>query len=300
MNGNKSLRYVLAVSTVAAGTLTALPAHADVTVTLVGANCTSLTPSGPDALGNYTLTCNQGPTASCVVTAAPGTSLPSTATSVTLTASAACGTISGWTRNGQSIAGTATHWTDTFSANESTTSGNVMRYHVTSSSGGGDVTVTQAAAPSSTGSWAGTCPGFRNTRVLKLGWTGTGTRQATSSVGGFGNNDIVVAQFTTGPLNTAITPKIIGYEYIDASTYRTGAISQFPCDFTGATSSTVVGGSFRLGTTYETGSAFKPKVLLPNTTYYLNIKNTYSKFGVETSSCPAGRSCNIAVEITGT
>src|SRR4029078_3568457 len=77
-----------------------------------------------------------------------------------------------------------------------------------------------------------TCSGFAETIVVDLPWGLPGSGGVRVITKGFGNNDIVVARFTT-PATTAanVYASIAAAEYVDQKHQRTAALSRTPCDF---------------------------------------------------------------------
>ncbi len=127
------------------------------------------------------------------------------------------------------------------------------------------------------GSWGGTCAGFATTIVLVENWANP---QRMFS-GPFGENDIMVVQFTTGSQqslpNTLI--RLAAAEYQGPPTLRTAALSDKPCDlgglpFAGAfiTNQTTVTFNFTIDVSFPPFPGFYP-VLKRNTTYYMNLRN---------------------------
>ncbi len=157
---------------------------------------------------------------------------------------------------------------------------------------------TSVALVESTGSgaWSGTCPGFTNTRLLVENWAAP-ARLFTRDYGGFGADDIVVVQITTGTqASTGNTLRIAAAEWQDPGSQRIAALSDKPCDFVGlpGLGSTVPGNlsptiNFTVVTPYAPFPGYYPILGIPNKTYYFNIKNTPGQCNTPT--------CNIAVDL---
>jgi hypothetical protein len=131
---------------------------------------------------------------------------------------------------------------------------------------------------------------------LNMNWANP-ARMYTSSVSGFGPNDIVVVAFTTGSVaspNNSL-PRLVAAEYQSPPSTRIANLSATPCDFgaqltQGATTSgTTVTVPFTVANSNNYG--YYP-ILNTNTTYYLNIKNAPS------SSCTSsGGDCDMAIDL---
>jgi len=110
------------------------------------------------------------------------------------------------------------------------------------------------------------CPGYANTRILPIKWDPKGQQhELSASVGGFGANDILITQFTTG----ASSPDRGFTTMAESSgppTTRVAKLSTIPCD--------LVPPAYT-GQTPQFGLAFgsQPGYLQPNTVYYFNAKN---------------------------
>ena len=144
--------------------------------------------------------------------------------------------------------------------------------------------------------WDGTCPGFSNTRVLKMDWSNP-QRLYTSSVGGFGPNDAVVVVFTTGNVSSPDNnlARVVAGEWQTGPSTRSATLSDTPCDFgpqafPGAvTSGTTVTVPFTVNNPNNYG--YYP-ILQLQKTYYFNIQNAPNP------SCANTGNCNIAVDLT--
>jgi hypothetical protein len=126
------------------------------------------------------------------------------------------------------------------------------------------------------GPWDGFCPGYTHTRLLVENWA-TPVALLTYGAGGFGPDDIVVVQFTTGnfPSGSNLL-SIAGAEYGDPPTNRIAAMSDKPCDFVGLPffgaktgPSTSVTVPFTIDNPNNYGTY---PILHVNTTYYLNVR----------------------------
>jgi hypothetical protein len=327
MFGN-TLRNGLAAASAALAIAGTGVAHAAIQVTLPGVQvlgvdnfCSSFSTSVDPNSGGIVLTCQttaQSPDAptGCVATLNGGTS------SVTMTSSGGnaslsvtctsptTGLVYNWSRNGSPNASTAQAWMDTPAANPLLGANTAAVDHTTSyqvqvCNGAACTTVpalplvatvpAATTAPPPTGTaWNGTCSGFDNTRVMVMNWANP-TRLLTSSYGGFGANDAVVVQFTTGSVasNTLVT--LAAAEYGSTPSYRIATLSTTPCDFSrqpdwGANSE---GNSVSLPFVVISGNTygFYPK-LKGNTTYYVNIKNGPN------ANCAANANCNMLIELS--
>ena len=146
------------------------------------------------------------------------------------------------------------------------------------------------------------CAGFSATHVIDIAWgapASAAPRVLTSSNGGFGNNQIVVARFTT-PATTAagVFAVIKSAEWGDQQHLRSASLSQTPCDFSnpnplGRLATTTVGTPSPSVNYAVGGTSPYYAILLPSTTYYFNIKNEAQ--GV--STCAPGESCNMFIEL---
>jgi hypothetical protein len=314
------LRHGLAIAGALLTYAVAIPADAGKQVTLptiqvvgVDAVCDSFTVTS-DSAGVTVLTCVPvgtsvpGAPTGCVATVNGSSSLtlPNAGGSANLSVSCATptsGLTYNWFRNGNSGASALKNWTDALGAN--TGGSNVTTsYQVQVCASGACVTaptspLTVVVPGSSSGGggptgWSGRCDGFASTRVIELNWAAP-NRQLTANYGGFGTNDALVVQFTTGNVSTTNNlPNITAVEYGSSPSSRTAVLSATPCDFSqqatpGAMS---VGNSvtavFAIGT--GSGFGFYP-VLTTNTTYYLNIKNSAN------ATCASNGVCEMSVDL---
>lgn len=165
--------------------------------------------------------------------------------------------------------------------------------------GGGDTPPPPPPPPPGGGPpFSGTCPGFAGTFVSTMNWAApmrifTGTS--------FGSNDAWVIQFTT-PTNTNTTSvsHFSGAEWTSNLSWRDWVLADHACEFnpangvqppTGSGSgSTTVSSFFYVGTPGSCPSCYAP-VLVPNTTYYLNVRNFQPN-----PSC-AGSSCSMFMDL---
>jgi hypothetical protein len=140
----------------------------------------------------------------------------------------------------------------------------------------GGVAPPQCPSPPGPGPCGGpiSCPGFSNTILLEIPWI----NPPRTLTGFFGQNDIVVVKFTTGPSpSSGNLPKIAGAEFQGPPTQRTAALSATACDFNGlpypgavVPNSTSVTVNFTVDNPNNFG--YYP-ILHTNTTYYFNVKN---------------------------
>ena len=299
MSMNRSISRVLAAAVASAGF--AVPS-----MPVVGASmsCTASSFNAvADGNGNINVTCTApgSSTSTCAISVSPST-LSAAGGNVTVNVN--CGASSS-VSGGKALTANGTNsWTDTIPAN--TLSTNVTyTYTVTGDGGTRSATVTEAGQGATSPPPSGapiSCAGFSATRVIDIPWGASGSgapRVYTSTAGGFGNNQIVVARFTT-PSSSApgVYAAIGGAEWGDQQTPRTAALSTTPCDFPSPNPvgrlSTIGGGSTSPSVTYAIGgSSSYYAILQPNTTYYFNIKNEVK--GV--STCAPGQSCNMFIEL---
>jgi len=216
-----------------------------------------------------------------------------------------------WYRNGTLGAASTSSWTDTSDKNpalgqNTTSTDKTTSYQVQACAGTACTTVpttpltvivpgtTGGGVPGPPGGWGGVCPGFTNTRVIPLSWTNP-VRQYTSSYGGFGVNDAVVVEFTTGNLSSSSSlPHIVAVEFQSSPSSRIATLSKTPCDFGpqampgASTEGYTVTMAFALGTGYNWG--YYPLLEL-NTKYYVNIKNNANPV------CAANNNCNMSIDL---
>ena len=260
----------------------------------------------PDGQGNITVNCTDASgTPSCTVSASP-LSVSSGGGNVTVTASN-CGTISSWTKAGSTVNTSASSWTDAIGAN---TSGQQLSFTYTVN-GAASVTVTQPAAgtggtppPPNNSGWPVSCAGYSKTIPIDLPWGAPGSGNPRQNSSGFGNGAIVVARFTTPatiPSGLGGTVKTGQWSQIVAM--RSLSISTTPCDFSAPSSMGFYGLQTGANNTtpsflYQIGGASKTyPVLQPNTTYYINVRNTYTASnGTVVPTCTSG-TCDIFVEL---
>ncbi len=170
-----------------------------------------------------------------------------------------------------------------------TTAGTAFTVQVTAQSNGG-------GTGGNTGGGVGSCAGFTSTRVLVLDWNNP-TRVFTSSAGGFGANDAVVVQFTTGPNPSPAgnLPKIVAAEYVSAPSGRIATLSDKACDFGSglAMGAVTVNGATTVTMPFSVGpnNTGYYASLQPSTTYYINIKNAPG------STCGLSGSCDMYVDL---
>lgn len=275
----------------------AVPARAaDVTISVP--SCTSW------SLAGNTLTCNTAappPTGNgtapynCSANVTP--SALTAAGNVAVTASCSGDPVTGWRwsansgfmANSTASAGSGTvQGSTTFTVTATNAAG--------SSSAFGNVTLnTSTGGGNGGGNTAGgiSCTGFAQTTVMPLAWPASSTtiRGLSQPKGGFGANGALVVQFTTS--SSGGFGRISSAEYGSAPTGKTAVLSTTPCDFgpqplPGATQ---VGVSITVNYSVgANGTGYYPE-LLPNTTYYLNIKN--EKDGAQTCF----GSCDVAVDL---
>lgn len=172
-------------------------------------------------------------------------------------------------------------------------------FTATASNSGGTATtapVTVTVTGSTGGGGSISCPGW-NTLVLDLNWASAGNVAADSAgQGSFGNNEMVIARFTTPAGTAANLGHISAYEWPGGGgpVPRTAALSATPCNV----DTSLAAGALTQASTpniyYRVGGtdAYYP-VLQPNTTYYFNIINRNS---AGSHSCGAGV-CPIRVEL---
>ena len=176
-------------------------------------------------------------------------------------------------------------WTGGFAAGANTqqVSGSVTAtttFSATASNGGGTSTKT-ATVTVATGGGGGpiACAGYLNTNVYTATWPFT----ANGSVP-MGPLDAAVVKFTTGSSPGSGQLSMTNAPNANATTTHDYALSTQPCDFVGVKRYTASGGP-----TFRFSVSNGPNIqLLPNTTYYINIRNN------DATGCVAnGGSCDI-------
>ena len=304
-------RYILALALFAL----AIPVKADRELTVgirgVDSVCDSFTPTinGSNVVLTCVPTASQGAPAGCVanlngqVTSVNLTSVGGQATLGVTCASPTSGITYNWSKNGTLGANSSPTWTDNFPANTSTTADSTTSYQVkacvntacvTVPSIPLTVTVAKASSNNGGGGWNGVCTGFYRTVVLDFNWAAP----ARLNSGTFGINDVIVARFTTGNLDSASNnlPRVSGAEFGTPPSARYAVLSDKPCDFgpqpqQGATSA---GNSVQVPFAVGTGNnwGFYP-ILQKNTTYYFNVKNLSP-----TESCSNQGICDMFIELS--
>jgi hypothetical protein len=301
------IRRALAGLAAASAVIAFAPAHAvgistGVQILDPSGACASWTAGGTAAAP--TLTCvppttsTPGAPAGCGLTATPSTI--TAAQNVTLSATCTSGTDSttawAWT-GGSAVANPAPGVSSSQVVNvAATTTFTVVATNSVGPSSTKSATVTLSTGGGGGGGAGGaiSCSGFNSTVVMNFPYVpGTQKQIDTNAMGvGFGNNDIVVATFTTPAVMTTGGKnfQIAVVHYPGPNATRTIALSTAPCDFS---SSLVPGKSTAANDTpYLIGSATKSVgvVLLPNTKYYLNIKNLTTSgapsCGSDDGNCP--------------
>lgn len=134
------------------------------------------------------------------------------------------------------------------------------------------------------------CAGFAQTIALTMNWNAPSTLFS----GGMGPNDVLVVQFTTGPnANPNQYGNIVAAEYQSDPSARDFALSTARCDFGktlgagAASTSNTATATFSVGTNASGYYA----ALQPNTTYFLNVRNTAG------STCRSSGVCNMYVQL---
>ncbi len=144
-------------------------------------------------------------------------------------------------------------------------------------------------------SWNETCPGFTKTWVVDLNWNAPG-RVGPINIG---KNDVIVARFTTGNLDSVSNnlPRVSGAEFSSGPpSARFAVLSAKPCDFAnqarqGATSAgNSINIPFNVGATDDLTHYYP--MLAKQTTYFVNIKNLS-----QDESCGAQGACGFMVEL---
>jgi hypothetical protein len=169
---------------------------------------------------------------------------------------------------------------------------NITATPVNGSTQGSALTVAVTAQSTGGGGNTGggiSCTGVSSTRVLVVDWNSP-TRVLTAQAGGFGANDAVVVQFTTGSNNSPSNnlPKLVMAEYVSAPSGRIATLSNQPCDFgSGLAMGASVNGPTTVTMPFSVGpnnTGYYPS-LAPNTTYYLNVKNAPGATCTGTGAC---------------
>jgi hypothetical protein len=279
-----------------------------------------------DSNGNTTLTCVPisttpppvGAPTGCVATI-NGTTLTTVsltsaggqATLLVSCASPTSGITYNWSKNGVLGASSSSQFNETFPANTTTipitTSYQVKAcvntacvtvptnpLTVTVAAGGGGGGGGGGNPPPPNG-WNGSCNGFNKTVVLDLNWAAP----SRVSSGGFGPNDVIVARFTTGNLDSASNnlPRLSGAEFGSPPSARFAVLSDTPCDFSPAQKqqgAVSAGNSVQVPFAVGLGNnwGFYP-ILQKNTTYYFNVKNLSP-----TESCSNQGICDMFIELS--
>lgn len=141
---------------------------------------------------------------------------------------------------------------------------------------------TTQLAPAGGGGGAGgpiSCTGFANTIVLDMNYTVNVPSIKDTTDMTFGNTDIIVARFTTPATvnNYGFGGYLSVVEFGGLPNNRTVALSTTACDFTPTPRGKNFASAFTPNVFFgppKAGEAAVPPNLLPNTTYYFNIKNT--------------------------
>ncbi|MEO8303878.1 MAG: hypothetical protein ABI724_07135 [Betaproteobacteria bacterium] len=258
--------------------------------TVTGTNTTTGTGSPSGALNVAWTNAPPAVPSGCTLTPSP-TSLPAGGGAVTLTAACSGGgaaTNYAWTGGAIPASGT--------SAQVATSVTGTTTFTVRPSNGGGNgnlASVSVTVAGSGGGGGAISCPGYSSVIVLNLNYAvGVQSRVVTTST--FGNNDIVVAKFTTGTLSNYGKGGFLNVvENSDGPVVRTAALSTTPCDFTQGTNNVASNIAWPQINFSAPNSYGTP--LQSNTTYYLNVIN---KTNTGTATCSTG-DCPVAVTLQG-
>ena len=242
------------------------------------------------------------PSGCTIVQSNPSGTLPVGGASPTLTANCTTGGAVTWLWAGGAAAGQTTAAvaplvtsTTTFTATATNSAGSTATtYTVQVNTGGGGGPIS--------------CAGFNNTLVINVTW-GVTAQTFTNQNGGFNAGDALVLKFTTPANGGALTKKggVVGYEYGGPPGPRYGTLSTQPCDFPASSTDTthavsIAGGGLGVlcysgqsacSTAVSMGYTFNPlkvanALLLPNTTYYINIANKSGSCGINGQSCDMG------------
>jgi hypothetical protein len=176
-------------------------------------------------------------------------------------------------------------WTGGFAAGANTqqVSGSVTTtttFSATASNGGGSANKSATVTVATSGGGGPiSCSGFLNTNVYTATWpfSSNGTVP-------LGITDAAVVKFTTGSATGNGQISMTNAPNASVSTTHDYALSATPCDFTGLKKFVGAGtATFRFNISGSQGVN-----LLPNTTYYINIRNN------DTTGCAAnGGSCDL-------
>jgi hypothetical protein len=142
---------------------------------------------------------------------------------------------------------------------------------------------TTQLAPASGGGGGGaggaiSCPGFANTIVIDLDYA-VGVQSGKTTSATFGNTEIVVARFTTPATvnNYGYGGYLtVGQAEASLASLRNVALSTTACDFTPTARGKNVASGIAPSMFFsapKVGETAVPPNLLPNTTYYFNVKN---------------------------
>src|SRR5581483_6992646 len=224
----------------------------------------------------------------CAVNVSPGSGAPGSAVAVSVSCTSGTTPFTYSWSGGLMQNSTAQSGAGNPTANET--------YFVTVSNGSGSTTASGSYTVTTNGGNTGgggnsgggnACSQFGSTLTLNAAWPPSGQtiRYLSASVSGFGNNTVMVGQFTV-PTNARLGfGRITVAEYGGAPTIRTTVLSDKPCDF-GPQQSPYASS---VGVTTTVNFSVGPNVwgypaLNPGQTYYLNVVNRQN--GVDT--CSAG------------
>src|SRR5207248_2445836 len=150
------------------------------------------------------------------------------------------------------------------------------------------------------GSWPVSCPGFTKTLNIDMPWSSTdsSSRLLTSNFGGFGSNDAMVVRISPpGGSGSYSSGTVSMAEYGGGPITRFSTISTTPCDWSqaGWFSAYNVSTGTSLSYSLQVGGSQQAWItlLMPGTTYYLNVKNTTY---TGTQTCPSGSQCNMFLD----
>ena len=200
----------------------------------------------------------------CTITPTPS-SLPAAGGSVGLTAQCSGGDpVDTWTWGGATFT-TQSGNTATATISASTT----FTIQATNGGGTGNGSVLVNVGGGGGGGGSISCSGYLNTNVFTINWPWTVNNQLA-----MGPLDATVVKFTTGPSTAATTGHFTATDSpaANASTKHDYTLSATACDFGPGLKRQVGTGTAQIG--FAINDPSRSPNLLPNTTYYVNIRNS--------------------------
>lgn len=139
-------------------------------------------------------------------------------------------------------------------------------------------------------------PAGGRTIMLDMAWNSS-QRLFTRDAGGFGPDDVLCVRFKTGGINSPANnlPRISAAEWDSPPSSRDACLSDKPGVFTGgvngAPGAAGIGNTVSFPFSVGPNSTFFYPALTPNTTYYLNIRNSAG------ATCRAGGHCDMFIDL---